>query len=611
MRALLLAAALAVASPAFAAASALPPRAPSPGPADAKIAPWLRDRLAGGAAVEFLVVLDDAGRVDREPASPATLYPRLVESARASQAGLLAELAARNVPARAFHLVDAVLVRGDLAFARTLAARGDVRRLVGNPRVRALGALGTPAAPDGSDAPEAVEWGVAMVRAPETWDAFTRGQGIVVASADTGVEWTHAALQDQYRGWDPASGIADHRYAWHDAFASTTAPWDDNNHGTHTTGTMVGTGTGIGVAPGARWIACRNMDFGYGTPAGYIDCMEWFLAPYPQGGDPARDGRPELAPHIVNNSWYCPASEGCDWTTLEDAFARLRQAGILAIVSAGNSGSSCSTIADPPGIYGNVESVGAVNSAREVTSFSSRGPILVDGSNRRKPDLAAPGEQVRSSIPGNTYAVLSGTSMAAPHVSGAAALLWSARPELRGQVDLTRCVLERAASPDTSVPGGQVCGTDAPGARPNNVYGWGIVDAYAALTLPRTDADIAPDPCDCRPADAGVFAEPVEASGLRYTSKTQLAWTSQSASAGSATVYDLVRGNVGAPFDPGSIGAGTCAARDLAGPSAPETSTPARGTANWFLVRARNACAVGPWGTRSDGTPRVNAACDN
>jgi subtilisin family serine protease len=247
-------------------------------------------------------------------------------------------------------------------------------------------------------------------------------------------------------------------------------------------GTMVGDDGGsnqIGVAPGARWIGCRNMNQGVGTPATYIECFEFFLAPYPIGGDPAADGDPAKAPHVISNSWVCPPSEGCDWTSLQTAVENVRAAGIVVVASAGNEGSSCGSVMYPPAIYDAAFSVGATREEDDtIASFSSRGPVTVDGSGRRKPDVSAPGVSVRSCVPGGGYGTKSGTSMAGPHVAGTVALLWSATPCLIGDVDTTEWVIAHTARPRTTAQG---CGGDGPSDVPNNVYGWGIVDALAAV----------------------------------------------------------------------------------------------------------------------------------
>jgi subtilisin family serine protease len=148
----------------------------------------------------------------------------------------------------------------------------------------------------------------------------------------------------------------------------------------------------------------------------------------------------------------------------------------MTVVSAGNEGSNCSSVAEPPGIYDASYSVGATNSSDDIAGFSSRGPVTVDGSNRLKPDISAPGVNIRSSIPGSYQGGWQGTSMAAPHVVGAVALLWSARPALRNRIDLTEDILNPTALDLHSTQ----CG-DPPDTVPNNVYGWGRLDALAAV----------------------------------------------------------------------------------------------------------------------------------
>jgi len=187
-------------------------------------------------------------------------------------------------------------------------------------------------------------------------------------------------------------------------------------------GTLVGddgAGNQIGMAPGARWIGCRNMDSkGYGFPATYLTCFEFFLAPYPLDGTPDQ-GNPELGPDVTNNSWSCPVYEGCAWDTLQAAVEAQRAAGIFTVVAAGNNSSGgCSTISEPPALYDAAYTVGATTSNDTIASFSRRGPVTIDGSGRLKPDLSAPGVNIRSSVPGGWYQVNQGTSMAAPHVAG-------------------------------------------------------------------------------------------------------------------------------------------------------------------------------------------------
>jgi subtilisin family serine protease len=203
------------------------------------------------------------------------------------------------------------------------------------------------------------------------------------------------------------------------------------------------------VAPDAQWIGCVNLERNLGSPSRYLDCLQFMLAPFPHGGNPFTDGRPARAPHVLTNSWGCPLIEGCDAGALRPAVQALAAAGIAVVVAAGNSGPLCNSIVDPPATYDTSITVAAANQARQVTDFSSRGPRPTG-----KPDLAAPGDEVVSAMPGNTYAALSGTSMAAPHVAGLIALLWSQRPELIGDLATTRGLLRDAATPAVLVASG-------------------------------------------------------------------------------------------------------------------------------------------------------------
>ena len=303
-----------------------------------------------------------------------------------------------------------------------LAARADVARIEGNPQIRTAlpkpvpgfsGATGIlevrqPALAEG---PAGVEPNIAYTHAPEVWAMGFTGQGIVIGGQDTGYQWDHPALKPHYRGWDGSS--VSHDYNWHDSIhtgggpcgAASPQPCDDYGHGTHTMGTAVGddgAGHRIGMAPGAQWIGCRNMNGGVGQPSTYLECFEFFLAPYPVGGTPAQ-GDPDRAPDVTNNSWSCPAYEGCSPATMQAALDNQQAAGILSVVSATNFGSACSTVTDPPALDSLAYTVGALNTGSDsIAGFSSRGPITVDGSYRRKPDISAPGTNITSSIPGGT-----------------------------------------------------------------------------------------------------------------------------------------------------------------------------------------------------------------
>jgi len=382
-----------------------------------------------------------------------------------------------------------------------LAARPDVARIDSNqptrwieePVVEKLGISS-----DSTNTTDTAEWGVLNVNAPAVWALGFTGQGIVIANEDTGMRWTHNALKPKYRGWDGSS--ADHNFNWHDSIhtgggscgANTVAPCDDNGHGSHTTGTTVGddgAGNQVGVAPGAKWIGCRNMDQGNGTPATYTECFQFFIAPTDLAGNNAN---PALRPHVINNSWGCPASEGCvTRAELETIVNNTEAAGIFVEVSAGNSGPGCSTVADPPAIYSGSFSTGAIDISNVLASFSSRGPSTFYDPNLLKPNISAPGVNVRSSTrtSDTSYGNLSGTSMAGPHVAAVVALLWSARPQLVRNIATTKSILQNTANPAVAVNPTQTCGGTPSTQIPNNSFGYGRVDALAAVNAVPTAAE--------------------------------------------------------------------------------------------------------------------------
>jgi subtilisin family serine protease len=202
--------------------------------------------------------------------------------------------------------------------------------------------------------------------------------------------------------------------------------------------------------------------------------MQFLFAPYPQAGDPFKEGDVAKGAQIVNNSWGCPRVEGCDTGVFEPAMKALRNAGVFMSVSAGNTGNyGCSTVEDPLAIYREVFTVGSVDKVGQLSTFSSVGPVDLFGDRYQKPDLIAPGEQILLAAPGGTYTFASGTSFSAPHVTGVVALMWSANPALIGDIDTTTRILLETAQPFNGVE--PDCGQGDPGS------GAGILDAYAAV----------------------------------------------------------------------------------------------------------------------------------
>ncbi len=389
-----------------------------------------------------------------------------------------------------FWIANAMLVRGDQSKISILRLDPRVDRIAANPTVSAPlpKAEWTMSLDHLLRAPSA---GQTLIGSPQLWAIGIRGQGVVVAGEDTGYAWQHTGLRNSYRGWNGIS--ADHNYNWFDGVVTSIsgnggscglnaiAPCDDNGHGTHTMGTMVGddgANEQVGAAPAAKWIGCRNMDVGDGRPETYLRCMQWMLAPTDLLGN---NPDPLLSPDVINNSWGCPPSENCgtnEIALLRASIQTMRNAGILFVAAAGNSGSAgCGSISDPPGMIAETFTVGNGTLSNGMNTGSSRGPITVDGSNRRKPDVTAPGTAIRSTYPPNGYQSLTGTSMASPHTAGAAALLISAFPDLRRNPAAIEQLLKDAAVPVSTT---LTCGGIAANVYPNNVAGFGRIDVYAA-----------------------------------------------------------------------------------------------------------------------------------
>lgn len=464
----------------------------------AKTAPSVQSKAASGQLVDVLIELRDAP--DLKLLAPGEFADKVARAgaqlevvAERSQRGLRAELDARGIKYRAYWVANAIAAQVSEADLVWIAARPEVSHVASDaPRRMEIPPIEA-AAPQAKSI-DAVQWNVTRVRAPEVWAAGATGQGVVVADQDTGFQWDHPALKGKYRGWNGTT--ADHNYNWYDAIhgllgtgtnpcgVNAPAPCSDNSHGTHTMGTILGddgAGNQVGMAPGAKWIGCRNMERGAGRPSTYIECFEWFMAPRQVGS--TIGGDPTKAPHIISNSWGCPVGpppngEDCEVDSIRQTVENVRNAGILVVVAAGNSGSSCSTISDPPAIYAASFTIGATTNTDAIAGYSGRGPVTVDGSNRLKPDVTAPGSGIVSSVPGGGYASLSGTSMATPAVAGVAALLMSADPSLKGNPAAVEQLLRQTAIPTTST---QNCGGFAGSTIPNAVFGSGRIDAWAAF----------------------------------------------------------------------------------------------------------------------------------
>jgi len=437
----------------------------SGGVQQAKIESALAAKLATGPSefwVKFAATanLTAAAKMTDRDARGQAVYDALTHTADSSQASVRAYLDSQHVSYTAFWAVNAIHVdSGTTALASRLTAFGGVSGLQLSKQIELIKPVSSVAAPTGPDAPE---WNIQNVNADKVWSQFgDRGEGIVVASIDTGTSYTHPALVNQYRGKRAKPGKFRHNYNWFDPYTHSGAPTDTNGHGTHTMGTMVGDDGGanqIGMAPKAKWI---ESDGCCGSESGLVASGQWMLAPTKTDGT-----RPKPAKHpdIVNNSWgYTSPGQQ---TLFDSIIAAWDAEGIFGMWANGNIGPGCSS-SGAPGSRPQAYSAGAYDISNNIASFSSRGP---GQSGDIKPNISAPGVNVRSSWPGGSYVQESGTSMASPHVAGAVALLWSAVPALKGDVPGTKALLDNSATDKSDL---QCGGT----ADDNNVYGEGRLDA--------------------------------------------------------------------------------------------------------------------------------------
>ncbi len=433
-----------------------------------KIKPQLANQLDQKDEASFWVRFEQADlsaatKVEDWNERGQAVYDALTAAADASQKDSIALLEEAGASYQAFYATNAIRVdAGGQALVDKLAELREVQSLWPTREYEVEKPI------KGKDLKDvdAVEWGIANINADDVWDQFgVTGEGIVVGNIDTGVQFDHPALVAKYRG-NNGDGTFNHNYNWFNAAGTcATAPCDTNGHGSHTMGTMVGDDGGanqIGVAPGAEWIAANGC---CPTDAALVSSGQWMLAP-----TDLNNQNPDITkrPNIVNNSWGTQVPSNDPF--MEDVLEAWAAAGIFGTWSNGNNGSGCQTSGSPGSRIINY-SVGAYDIGNAIAPFSSRGAGQ-DG--ELKPNISAPGVNVRSSFPGSTYGAISGTSMAAPHLAGSIALLWSAAPSLIGDIDATWELLDGSAVDSNSA---QCGGT----ADDNNVFGEGRLDALALV----------------------------------------------------------------------------------------------------------------------------------
>lgn len=316
--------------------------------------------------------------------------------------------------------------------------------------------------------PSDIEWNIKIVNADKVWSTYgIDGTGVVIGMIDSGVTWNHPALKNKYRGYNPATGAVNHNGNWYDAYAGRTTPYDDSQspHGTHVMGTILGQEpsgkNAIGVAPGAKFIVAKGLGPNGGSANQLISAGQWMLKP---GGNAAN------APDIINNSWGGGTGIN-DW--FRGVVRAWRAAGIVPVFAAGNQ-----LRGEPapwpgsitlPSSYPESFAVAATDSSNRRGSFSKLGPSPYDN-NIPKPDISAPGVNIRSSVINGYESGWNGTSMAAPNIAGVAALILEANPNL--SVVQVENAIKNTATPltDTTYR-----------TSPNMGYGYGLVDALRAI----------------------------------------------------------------------------------------------------------------------------------
>lgn len=376
-----------------------------------------------------------------------------------------------------FYIINAVHVKADKKVIEEIAKRDDVEKIYENGTVKAIKPIipkdKNIIKPASFDSESEIEWGIKDIGADRVWKDFgVDGTGVTVGIIDTGAYVNHPAIKNKWRGYDPLTKKQTAKGNYIDYVDGKLFPdaKENNDHGTHVAGTIAGEMKNsdggkynrIGVAPGAKFISARAFNEYGGGHAAILKCAEWMLAP---------GGKAEDAPDIINNSW---GGDNNTDTWFKEVIKHWREANIMPVFAAGNltayDKAEPGTITNP-GSLKEAFAVGAIGASHRLASFSKWGPSnFADTNGRIKPEIVAPGVQIRSCLATGGFASWNGTSMATPHISGVAALMKSADKSLT--VEKMESILKETASGLTDNNFKEI---------PNMGYGYGEVSAYDAV----------------------------------------------------------------------------------------------------------------------------------
>ncbi|MFO7914387.1 MAG: S8 family serine peptidase [Candidatus Krumholzibacteriales bacterium] len=444
-----------------------------------RISPKLRTQIeAAGATGEVtaIVKMKETADIQLIRGNGPAVMNKLRDTKRRSQAQLVRFLKSTGVSPkvkkiRQFWLDNLVLVRAKPEVITQLAERPDVLEVFENFTVT-LPPQEESSRPLLQQSQNQLWDSIDKIGAKQVWSSYgLNGTGVVIGGIDTGVDISHPDLSGKMVTSNPSDPTYPGGWAEFDSDGNIvpgSVPHDSDEHGTHTSGTMIGgnaSGYDIGVAPGAQLMHALVLPGGSGTFAQVIGGMEWIIDP---DGDPATDDGCD----IVNMSLGATGTHSAMITPVDNMIA----ANVFPAISIGNAGPGSATTGSP----GNVPSafgVGATDSSDVIASFSSRGPVTWNDppyvGTYTKPDISAPGVKIYSSVPGGDWQWYgagfewSGTSMAAPHMAGTAALMYQANPTI--DVEIAKQLVAQTAL-ELGDPG------------MDNTYGWGRVNAYAAVT---------------------------------------------------------------------------------------------------------------------------------